>query len=319
MYASNKLVVAAVTHEAKPEFTRLPALLPSSNHYQHQLNMEAIRQHSLEDAIRLASQVNMKHNASGCDRCDLVAGYYITALRYARESEPVQCNSLLFELVWQMTNLVLAHREANKHQYLQWFDSITTELWDFAKQLKEESFECDSHIPLDGMAKRRSIDSTQSDESENDEENYRRAIRITIYNCRALVCEQSNEISQAIVYYRKCAAVRPTPFEPQQHLQQAALAAMQRLIESSRPISQLRHKNTLSSVFTCDSISTSSTVSSASNSVLSARTSMQCTHCGLEKLTMPVCARCKTQPYCSVRCMKSHKEAHQTNCGVFSS
>ncbi|KAI8359838.1 hypothetical protein EDC96DRAFT_445330, partial [Choanephora cucurbitarum] len=227
-----------------------------------------------------------------------------------RENEPVQCNSLLYELVWQMTNLVLAHREANKHQFLQWFDLIATELWDFAKQLKEESFECDSHIPLD-VIKRRSIDSVHSVDDQ-DEENYRRAIRITIYNCRALVCEQSNEINQAIVYYRKCAAVRPTPFEPQQHLQQTALAAMHRLIESSRP--QLKHKNTLSSVFTCDSISTSSTVSS--HSVLS-RSSVQCTQCGLEKATMPVCARCKTQPYCSVRCMKSHKQIHQANCGVF--
>ncbi|RCH85151.1 hypothetical protein CU098_007099 [Rhizopus stolonifer] len=312
MYAS-KLVVSPVYVDKKQEQGSPTSYFSSSNHYQHQLNVEAIRQHSLEDAIRLASQVNMKHTASGCDRCDLVAGYYITALRYARENEPVQCNTILFDLVWQMTNLVLAHRETSKYQYLHWFDLITTELWDFAKQLKEESFECDTHIPLlDGDIKRLSIDSSHSDDSEHDEENYRRAIRITIYNCRALVCEQSNEITQAIVYYRKCASVRPTPFEPQQHLQQTALATLQRLIKTSRPVSQLKHKNTFSSVFTSDSISASSTTSSVSS--LSSKTSMCCSNCGIEKQVMPVCARCKIQPYCSVRCIQSHKETHVSSC-----
>jgi hypothetical protein len=273
----------------------------STDHYHKQLNDN--HQSSFQEAIKLASQVNMKHDANGCYQCDQVAGYYMTALGYAKRSEPIQCNSDLFDLVWHMTNLVLSHRETNKYQRLNWFDTVAHALWDFAKRLKEESFECDLHVPTNG--KRGSIDSTSStasSSSENEDENYRRAIRITIYNCRAQVCEQANEEKQAIVYYRKCASVRPTPFEAQQHLQQTALATMQRLIESSRP--------TIKQSFTSDSISTISTSSSTTLS----RPMVSCSNCGIEKLVMPVCARCKTQPYCSVRCIKSHKTTHSATC-----
>jgi hypothetical protein len=310
---SPKLIVPPSIADSKLE---VKSYFPTSstNHYHQQLNIESIRQHSLQDAIRLASQVNMKHDANGCYRCDIVAGYYMTALNYARESEPIQCNSDLFDLTWQMTNLVLSHRETNKFQYLHWFDLIIAELWEFAKQLKEESFECDLHIPTIASGKRGSIDSFTSDSSstiggsEHEEENYRRAIRIAIYNCRALVYEQSNEVNQAIVYYRKCASVRPTPFEPQQHLQQIALATMQRLVEASRP--SIKHKNTYSSTFTFDSSSSSSTNSSVS----SCSSTVSCSYCGIEKMVMPVCARCKSQPYCSVRCIKAHKLSHESSC-----
>ncbi|KAI8647644.1 hypothetical protein BD408DRAFT_408263 [Parasitella parasitica] len=288
----------------------------TTNHYRQQLNIESIRQHSLQDAVRLASQVNMKHDSNGCYRCDLIAGYYMTALKYARESEPIQCNKDLFDLTWQMTNLVLSHRETSTYQYLHWFDLITAELWEFAKQLKEESFERDLHVSaVMPFGERNSVDSLVSETGssggdEHEEEIYRRAIRITVYNCRALVFEQSNEVNQAILYYRKCASVRPTPFEPQQHLQRSALATIQRLMEASRP--SIKHKNTFSSTFTFESSSSSSTSSSVSSSSNSHTTT--CSYCGIEKSVMPVCSRCKSQPYCSVRCVKAHKLVHQTSC-----
>lgn len=304
MYSNNKVIVnPSMEHDVKSEVMITP--YRTSNHYEQQLNIESIRQHSLNDAIRLASQVNMKHDANGCCQCDMVADYYITTLRYAKEHEPIHCNSDLFELIWQMTNLILAHRETNKYQYIPWFDLITVELWDLAKQLKEESYECDLHISTTQVLKRKSIDSIQSDSTtitdEDDEENYRRAIRITIYNCRALVCEQSNDTNQAIIYYRKCASVRPTPFEPQQHLQQSALNAMHRLIGQTKQL-----KTPVTSTF-----SISSTESSVSTSKLAI---MTCENCGKEKPFMPVCSRCKSQPYCSVRCLRAHQPVHIQTC-----
>jgi hypothetical protein len=320
---SQKIIVSLTNNDAKLDMIRtepLSSYFCSTNHYHRQLNIESIRQYSLTDAIRLASQVNMKHDANGCCCCDVVAGYYMTVLKYAREKEHIPCNGDLFDLVLRMTNLVLAHRETRKYQYLSWFDMITTELWEFAKQLKEESQECDLHIPTQGVFKRGSVDSLASDnsdssgESENEEENYRRAIRITIYNCRALVYEQSNEINQAIIYYRKCASVRPTPFEQQQHFQHTALAAMQRLIQSAPLSPTLKQRPIYYSAFmSSDSTCTSGTVSSAS-SLTSSKSNMCCSQCGIEKWMMPVCAKCKTQPYCSVRCMKSHKSIHDSVC-----
>ncbi|CEP13140.1 hypothetical protein [Parasitella parasitica] len=311
MYSPKILVPTSIT-ESKLAVQSFAPIFTTTNHYRQQLNIESIRQHSLKDAVRLASQVNMKHDTNGCDGCDLVAGYYMTALKYARESEPIQCNSVLFDLTWQMTNLVLSHRETSTYQYLHWFDLITAELWEFAKQLKEESFERDLHVALsegssiDSLAKETRSDSGE----EHEEETYLRAIRITIYNCRALVCEQSNEVNQAIVYYRKCASVRPTPFELQQHLQQTALATMQRLMEASR--FSITHKLKSSSTFTLES-STSSAASSSVSSSSNSRT-VNCSCCGIEKSVMPVCSRCRSQPYCSVRCVKAHKLVHQLSC-----
>lgn len=322
---SPKLVVSTFNPDCKTNAARAesPAsYFCSTNHYEQQLKIEAIRQYSLSDAIRLASQANMKHDANGCSDCDVVAGYYITALRYVRENVPILCNRDLFDLVWRMTNLVLSHRETSKYQYLSWFEMITLELWEFAKQLKEESYECDLHIPThtaSNSIKRGSIDSVISDSSsynngeENDEENYRRAIRITIYNCRALVYEQSSEFNQAIIYYRKCASVRSTPFEPQQHLQKSALESMQRLVRSlpASPIS--RQRPSYPGFMSSESLSTSTTTSS--NSSVVSKSLVNCSQCGIEKIVMPVCAKCKVQPYCSVRCMKSHKDTHSSVCG----
>ncbi|KAI8877352.1 hypothetical protein K501DRAFT_288431 [Backusella circina FSU 941] len=304
---SQKLVVDSAVNAEKTIDVPLNVTY-NSNYYQDQLNIEAIRQCSLSEAIYLASQVNMKHNAKGCDQCDMVAQYYITALRFARDSEPIQCNENLYDLIWRMTNLVLAHRETNTYQHLNWFNSVTSELWEFAKQLKDESWECDSFVQVGGI-KQTSTDSlfTYEDESISEEDHYRRAMRITIYNCRALVCEQNNDSNQAIIYYKKCASVRPTPFEPQQHLQQSALTALKNLISSSRQtIVSLRSSSS----------NTISTVNSASTSTSrSASICISCSNCGKEKENMPVCSRCRSTPYCSVRCMKTHKSEHSLTCG----
>lgn len=241
-------------------------------------------------------QVNMKHDANGCSQCDKVAYSYITALQLIKQNDPIPCNNDLFEFVWQITNLILSHRESHTYHYLPWFDPVTSELWDLAKLLKEQSLECD--LPFN-MKQRGSFSSfisssgTEDDDYEevrNDEEDYRRAIRITIYNCRALVCEQLKDTQKALLYYRKCASVRPTPFEPQQHLQYAAVKALTRL-SSTAPL-----------------IDSNSSVSSDSSALTS------CTNCGIEKSYMPVCSRCKSQPYCSISCMKSHYSLHSQTC-----
>ncbi|CAO3662089.1 unnamed protein product [Rhizopus stolonifer] len=265
----------------------------STNHYR-KLN----REYSIKDLVQLAFQVNTKHDSNGCYQCSTVCGYYMTALKQVREKEPVVCNQDLFELVSGMVQLTLSHRETSKYQILPWFDMMTLELWDLAKQLKEESMESDLYIPITGN----SLDSQSEEEDEGEEEGYKRAIRISIYHCRALVCEQHKDVEQAIVYYRKCASVRPTECEPT--LQQQAKASMQRLISSlGRPISTLKHRSTSFSAYSCDSSSSSSTVSLLS-----------CSHCGLEKLKMPVCAKCRIQTYCSVKCIKSHQSVHQLTC-----
>ncbi|KAI9483937.1 MAG: hypothetical protein EXX96DRAFT_560242 [Benjaminiella poitrasii] len=290
-----------------------------TGHYHRQLNNEKLHQDSLLNITRLASQVNMKHDAKGCKGCDIVASYYINALRLCKEVEPIECTNELLNLVWKITNLVLAHQETSMHRHLSWFDTITLELWKLAKQLKGESYENDLHIPLNddhAFQKRDSIDSVASDNYSINEEHYRRAIRITIYNCRALVYEQSNIIQQAIVYYRKCASVRPTAtFESQQR---SALAAMRRLSTSSQSPSSKRKNISFSTMVVYHDYSSSDSISSratkSSGSLPLEDPLVSCSNCGIEKVTMPICARCKIQPYCSIRCLNSHKVTHNTFC-----
>lgn len=241
------------------------------------------------DMTSFQQQVNVKHDANGCCQCDRIAHDYVTALALIKNTDPIPCNNDLFEFVWQITNLILSHRESHTFHYLSWFDLVTAGLWDLAKQLKEQSLECDLPVNMKRNSIQSFSSSTDDDEDEEDEENYRRAIRITIYNCRALVCEQMNDIHQAMVYYRKCASVRPTPFEPQQHLQFAAFKSLSRL-------------------------SNLSSIGSSSSSLSSDSSLVTCTACGLEKSYMPVCSKCKSQPYCSIRCMKSHSSIHSQTC-----
>ncbi|KAI8061694.1 hypothetical protein BC940DRAFT_322509 [Gongronella butleri] len=61
--------------------------------------------------------------------------------------------------------------------------------------------------------------------------------------------------------------------------------------------------------------STPSTPSTVSLSSASSTSSIKsCGQCGLEKLAMPVCAKCKSQRYCSFKCMKAHRSIHASSC-----
>ncbi|KAI9249539.1 hypothetical protein BY458DRAFT_525515 [Sporodiniella umbellata] len=255
--------------------------------------------YSIKEYVQLASQVNTKHDSQGCYQCSRVCGYYMAALKCAREREPIRCHQDLFELVSGMVQLALSHRETSTYQVLPWFDMMTLELWDLAKQLKEESKLSDLHQPIQAL-----YDGEEEEEEEEGietQEAYLRAIRIAIYHCRALVCEQHKEIDLAVVYYRKALSVRPSPLEPS--LQSQAKAALLRLLPSqpmtSRPSSTLKHSS--HSFSSCDSS-------------LSSSSTQPCAHCGLEKPKMPVCSRCRVQPYCSVKCIKAHQPIHLLNC-----
>ncbi|KAG0168124.1 hypothetical protein DFQ30_005185 [Apophysomyces sp. BC1015] len=183
--------------------------------------------------------------------------------------EPIICTAELLELVWRMTHLVLEHRETRCYRPLHWFDRVTHDLWDFAKRLKDET--------VFGI--------------DTEQENYRRAVQITIYSCRALIHQQIGDIDKAIGYYRKCVAVRPCKIESQNVLQESALVALDRLITDSPTPPP----------------SSASSVSSQSSFVC-------CANCGVERRAMPVCARCRSQTYCGAKCLKAHKPIHELVC-----
>ncbi|KAI9299413.1 hypothetical protein BJ944DRAFT_274252 [Cunninghamella echinulata] len=267
----------------------------------------------LQQIIQFGHQ--RKHNDKGCEQCHVIAMYYRQALYELKLIHEVSEQRTL-ALVWEMTQMVLEHMETRTYHFLPWFDMMTRDLWQFAKWLKEKDEE-----------KGYSYYYKQKDQNEK---NVEHAIRITIYHCRACLYQQENNIIKARHYFRKCISLE-TAYEIQQLLQHSANTFLDQhkvdLVPSLSSHSLLSTRvNRQSSITSTTSSSSQSYASSTiSSSSLSDHTSVSsntaivspenaCGNCGLEKKAMPVCAKCKTQRYCSAKCLKTHKPIHDTVC-----
>ncbi|KAI7849389.1 hypothetical protein BDC45DRAFT_419190, partial [Circinella umbellata] len=272
---------------------------------------------SLADVVELASREHTCHDAIKCYNCDIVAMYYLLGIEWVLKQaetsrtrgaeDTISCTPDLLELIWQMCQMVLTHLNA-PFPVGDWYVAMTKQLWLLAKQLKEETNGSDccvvnsSTTSTFNNSNNTYFQQQQHHEMEmcDEQEAYRRAIRITIYNCRALVSQNDSEIDKAIVYFRKCVAVRPPPtLKTQKSLRQTAIVALDRLL------AQQNSNNSTKS-------SRSSSISSISGG--SASSSSMCGNCGVEKRTMPVCAICRAKFYCSSRCLVAHKAKHQKEC-----
>jgi hypothetical protein len=256
-----------------------------------------LAQGSIEAAYKLASHVESKHDVGGCCNCDIVANYYLLAFQLARNNgEFVTCNSLLLALVQQTAQLVQYHMEISRIQHLPWLPVLMSELRELGKQIKDSSTEGDRLVPLLPNLDFVSIDTNVGGGVEAIEQDYGRAIRTSIYHCRAVLCEDMDS-SKAISYYRKCLSVRPTAIVESQKIQESAKEALRQIITEDNTIRPRLPSRT------------SSVSSGASSSC-----SMACANCGVEKRGMPVCSKCKSQYYCGVRCLKAHKPVHDLEC-----
>ncbi|KAI9254494.1 hypothetical protein BDA99DRAFT_518554 [Phascolomyces articulosus] len=301
------------------------------------------RRGSLADVVQLASREHTCHDTTSgkCYNCDTVAMYYLLGIEWVlkqqgdinQQDRPISCTPDLLELVWQMCQMVLAHTDPS-FQVGDWYGPMKKQLWILAKQLKEETIGSDCYVvnspttttpssPLlnhnyNNYFQHHLVSSPppspmvfehpQGDAEMvcDEQEMYRRAIRITIYHCRALVYQQNDEMEKAINYFRKCIAVRSPPtLEAQKLLGQSAMVALDRLL-SQQQQQQNFHTPTAKS-------SRSSSISSGSGGSASSSSST-CGNCGVEKRTMPVCAKCRVKFYCSSKCLVAHKIAHEKEC-----
>ncbi|KAI8342543.1 hypothetical protein BC941DRAFT_413093 [Chlamydoabsidia padenii] len=218
-----------------------------------------------------------KHGERGCQLCDMIAYYYRQTLA---ESTQHDMDPVVLGLVWEMTKMLLEHLEARLYHSLDWFGEMARDIWQYAKQLKEK--EADGELE--------------------------KAIRITIYHCRALICQQDGDLIKAKVYFRKCVSLS-TVFAQQQVLQDAASTF---LVHTP---SSIYSSHSGSSYFNLPPLLQSpSSISSASTVSSSSSTPILCGHCGLEKKTMPICAKCRSQRYCSSKCLKEHQPIHALSC-----
>ena len=264
---------------------------PTRAHLERQL-----AQGSMEAAYQLASATEYEHDMiQGCHQCDTIANYYLMGLGLAKNKELVDCNALLLDLVQQSIQLVMCHVDISRIRHLPWLPILMSELRDLGKHIKDESSEADGLVPLPEMD--RATHPLCIDDSINGE--YGRAIRISIYYCRAMLCEDL-DTTKSISYYRKCLSVRSSPLETQK-IQETAKLTLQHLIADG------------GQKYASDRPRLPSRTSSVSSGT-SSSSSMACANCGVEKRGMPVCSKCKSQYYCGIRCLKIHKPVHELEC-----
>lgn len=289
----------AIFHSTAKEKSALTTLV-GNNSTERMILERQLEQGSVQAAGQLVSMTECKHNTfSSCYNCDKVAHYYLVAFRSTSNKQPILCNSLLLSLVEKSVDLIHSHLEVSKMQHLPWMPALMSELRELGKHLKDESPKPDRLVPLP-LPLEQDQDSVNGIDNVPINEAYGRAIRITIYYCRATLCEDM-DIKKSINYYRKCVSVRPTQFDTQK-LQQSARTALQHLIADQYKYTDVSSRPQLPS-------RTSSVSSGASLS-----SSMTCSNCGIEKRGMPVCSKCKSQYYCGVRCLKAHKPVHELAC-----
>ncbi|KAI9311681.1 hypothetical protein BX666DRAFT_916944 [Dichotomocladium elegans] len=135
---------------------------------------------------------------------------------------------------------------------------------------------------------------------------FRRAIRIIIYHAKGAACHPK--------YYRKCTEIEapvscgccpPHIVSALREIQTSAEHIYSSMQRSPSSVSMTSIPSTRSSS-SCSSSSSSSRSSTRSN----------CSHCGKEKRGMPVCAKCKAQAYCSLRCLHAHSLEHNKTCAA---
>ncbi|KAI8644546.1 hypothetical protein BD408DRAFT_413247 [Parasitella parasitica] len=265
--------------------------ISQNDHLEHQLKPDE----SIEAAYQMAATTEYSHDSQGtCYNCDNTANYHLIALRLSKRKQSIQTNAALLAIVQQAVALIQCHVDNSRATHLPWLPVLMTELRELGKLIKDDSLQTDRYIPLSLPLNV----STHSKQQLVMREDYGRAIRISVYYCRAHICEDM-DLDKAISYYRKCLSVHPTLLDAQQqNLQQSAKMALEQLITDQHNTTRPKLPSRTSSV----------------SSGASSSCSMSCSNCGVEKRGMPVCSKCKSQYYCGIRCLKAHKPVHDLEC-----
>lgn len=131
---------------------------------------------------------------------------------------------------------------------------------------------------------------------------YIRAIRILLYHDRA-----QYHYGDKIKYLKKCIAI---------DLPTCSCCDWSRVADCQATANRFLDEHASHTPTTSSRTSLfSSQVSTASSySYFSSSAGSRCGNCGIEKRAMPVCARCRSQVYCSYRCLVAHQPVHERDC-----
>ncbi|ORZ15878.1 hypothetical protein BCR42DRAFT_416082 [Absidia repens] len=191
--------------------------------------------------------------------------------------------------VWLSSEHILLHLDD-----LTAVESVCRDLWDIGKQLKHDH-----------------------NTDNNDDNVYRKAMLWMIYHCRGSIAYRQQEWTKAIHACQTCLAIDlsapPPSLSDSLLLQKVGLIQAQAQTSSmlehclTYQLQQKQQRRRSSSL-------TGSTISDSSSDASTGLVMMVCSFCAVKKRTMPVCAQCKSQRYCGMKCLKLDKDRHSSLC-----
>ncbi|KAI8339602.1 hypothetical protein BC941DRAFT_420947 [Chlamydoabsidia padenii] len=222
-----------------------------------------------------------KLNGDGYEEDDLLVKMLVSL---HQQPNPVMDESGL-HLVSLSTERILLHLED-----LVAVESLCQALWELGKRLKQIIGGGDDAV-------------------------YGKAMRVTIYHCRAAIHYSQKDWIRLIDDCRKCLAIDLTNSVLMQSdsllLQKVGLLQehARSMLEQGLQCRHRRHRFPSSGSSSSIASSNRSSSSSSSSPKL-----MVCSFCSVEKRAMPVCAQCKIQTYCGIKCLKQDKSRHSSQC-----
>ncbi|CAO3600880.1 unnamed protein product [Absidia cylindrospora] len=191
--------------------------------------------------------------------------------------------------VWLSSEHILLHLDD-----LTAVESVCQDLWDIGKQLKHYH-----HI------------------DNNDNNNvYRKAMLWMIYHCRSSIAYRQQEWAKTIHACQTCLAIDlsapPPSLSDSLLLQKVGLIQVQAQPQTSSMLEQCLNYQQHQQRPRSSSL-TGSTISDASDDS-AGLVMMVCSLCAVKKRAMPVCAQCKSQRYCGIKCLKLDKDRHSSLC-----
>ncbi|KAI8096424.1 uncharacterized protein BX664DRAFT_355790 [Halteromyces radiatus] len=140
---------------------------------------------------------------------------------------------------------------------------------------------------------------------DNQADMYLQGMRAMIYQCRASIRFSEKDWAKAANDCRKCMDFMDVTLQKVILIQKQVSS----MLDTCLRYQQQQQQQSFHSDGSVTGSSASSSSSSSYGSIV-----MVCSYCSIEKRSMPVCARCKSQSYCGLKCLKLDKDRHLAEC-----
>ncbi|ORZ07567.1 hypothetical protein BCR42DRAFT_425768 [Absidia repens] len=230
-----------------------------------------------------------KHHLTSQKTCDDDSGdKFVKILAAQRQQATVVMDENWLHLTSLVSEHILVHLDD-----MVVVEPLCQELWNLGKRLKQDN--------LMTMGKNASQYGQQQDV-------YSKAIQVIIYHCRGSIHYSQRDWAHVINDCRKCLAI-----DLQTNMLMSSDSLLLQKVGLIKEHASSMLEQGLQYQRRCLTGGSSSSIASSSTGS-SSEMMMVCSFCSLEKRKMPVCAQCKHQAYCGIKCLKQDKTRHISQC-----